>query len=71
MDESETLIKRMLSSKDFNYNKGLNYREYILAVWRTLLFDNSTSAHARKVLSLISEAEALELISKHLKNKGD
>lgn len=67
--ECESLVKRMLEIKDFNYNNGIDYKYYIIAVWRTLLNDNTTSTHAEKVLNLIGEDGALQLISKNINAK--
>ncbi len=69
INESEVLINRMLSSKKFNWNEGLNYREYITAVWRTLLNEHNTQADAKMVEKLIGEDDALKLIANKLKAK--
>ena len=69
IDQSERLINRMLSIKNFNYNRGIDYHEYVLAVWRTLLKDNSTSHLANKVKNLVDEEQILELISKRIQSK--
>ncbi len=65
--ESEIIVNRMLSYKKFNWNEGLNYRDYILAVWRTLLNEESTREDAKMVLNLIGEDDALILIASKLK----
>ena len=67
IEQSESIINNMLSIKDFKWNEGLNYRDYILAVWRTLLNENNTQADAKMVLKLIGEDDALKLISNKLK----
>lgn len=69
IDESNVIIKGMLSQKNFHYNNGLNYRDYILAVWRTLLNENTTKIEAKKLQKLMHEEDILELISKHLKQE--
>lgn len=69
IDQSKRLINRMLSIKNFNYNSGIDYHEYVSAVWRTLLKDNSTSDLANKVKNLVDEEQILELISKRLQSK--
>lgn len=69
ISECENLVKRMLAQKDFNYNNGIDYRDYVMAVWRTLLNDNTTCCHAEKVLELIGEDDALQLISKNINKK--
>ncbi len=65
--ESEIIVNRMLSFKNFNWNEGLNYRDYILAVWRTLLNEHKTQVDAERVLKLIGEDDALKLIANRLK----
>lgn len=67
IEESERIINNMLSYKNFRWNEGLNYRDYILAVWRTLLNDRQTQIDAKTVLKLIGEDDALKLISNKLK----
>ena len=67
--QSEVLVNRMLTFKKFHWNEGLNYRDYILAVWRTLLNGPNTQADAKMVLELIGEDDTLKLISSKLKPK--
>ena len=69
--ESEAIIKEILSEQlemnQFSWNNGLNYRDFILAVWRTLLKQANTKERANKVKSLIGEEDALKLISDQIK----
>lgn len=70
INKSEILVDRMLTCEKFNWNIGLNYRDYILAVWRTLLRENSTKVDAKKVLNLIGEEDALKILANKLKPKN-
>ena len=67
LKQSKIIVNRMLSSKRFNWNEGLNYRDYILAVWRTLLTEHNTQADANTLLKLVGEEDALKLIASKLK----
>lgn len=69
INESEVLINRMLKFKEFTWNEGLNYRDYIHAVWRTLLTEQNTQEDAKMVLNLVGKDDALKLISYRLKPK--
>lgn len=70
IEQSESIVKRMLLKKDFHWNEGLNYRDYILAVWRTLQNEDLTKDDVKKVLNLVSEDDVLLLISKYLRPKN-
>jgi len=37
INRREILIERIINAKEFSWNEDLNYRDYILAIWRTLL----------------------------------
>lgn len=69
--ESEIIIKDILNEQlemqKFAWNKGLNYRDFILAVWRTLLRQDNTKERANKVKLLVGEENALKLISEQIK----
>lgn len=69
--ESENIIKEILTEQlemnEFAWNNGLNYRDFILAVWRTLLKQNNTKERANKVKLLIGEEDTLKLISDQIK----
>ena len=69
--ESEEIIKEILAEQlkisEFSWNKGLNYRDFILAVWRTLLKQDITKERANKVKILVGEEDALKLISEQIK----
>ena len=67
LKQSKIIVNRMLSAKRFNWNEGLNYRDYILAVWRTLLTEHNTQADANTLLKLVGEDDALKLIASKLK----
>jgi hypothetical protein len=51
----------------FSWNNGLNYRDFILAVWRTLLKQVNTKERALTVKKLIGEEDVLKLISDQIK----
>ena len=69
--ESINIIKELLNEQlemnEFSWNKGLNYRDFILAVWRTLLKQDSTKERANEIKLLIGEEDALKLISDQIK----
>jgi len=69
--ESEKIVKEILAEQlemnEFSWNNGLNYRDFILAVWRTLLKQDNTKERANKIKKLIGEEDALKLISDQIK----
>ncbi len=69
--EAEKIIKDLLEEQlemhQFSWNHGLNYRDFILAVWRTLLKQENTKELAHKVKTLVGEEDALNLISNQIK----
>ena len=67
MSKMESKIKNLLNSKEFTWIEGLNYRDYIIAVWRTLQNDDATKSTAQIISKNMDEAEILNIISKNLK----
>ncbi len=69
--QAKTIIKEVLEEQlemnKFSWNKGLNYRDFILAVWRTLLRQENTQEKAYKVKIMVGEEGALKLISEQIK----
>ena len=69
--EAEVIIKDILNEQlemnQFSWNNGLNYRDFILAVWRTLLKQVNTKERALTVKKLIGEEDVLKLISDQIK----
>ena len=59
----KTLLTEPLNMNQFSWQKGLNYRDFILAVWRTLLKQENTKLKANLVNELIGQEKALKLIS--------
>lgn len=68
--KAENIIKDILSQQlemnQFSWNNGLNYRDFILAVWRTLLKQENTREKALEAEKLIGEDDVLELISNQI-----
>jgi len=69
--ESKAIVREILNEQlqmnQFSWNHGLNYRDFILAVWRTLLKQDNTKTRAYKVKNLVGEEDALKLISDQIK----
>jgi len=69
--DCEGIIKELLSEQLelnlYSWNNGLNYRDFILAVWRTLLKQENTKERAHKVKALVGEEDVLKLISDQIK----
>lgn len=67
----ETIIKELLNEQlelhHYSWNHGLDYRDFILAVWRTFLKQDTTKERARKVKSLLAQEDILKLISDQIK----
>jgi len=69
--EAEGIVKDILDEQleihRLSWRHAPNYRDFILAVWRTLLKQENTKERANKVKNLIGEDDVLELISNHIK----
>jgi len=69
--DCESIIKELLAEQLelnlYSWNNGLNYRDFIQAVWRTLLKQENTKERAKKVKELIGEDDVLKLISDQIK----
>jgi len=59
----KTLLTEPLYMNQFSWQNGLDYRDFILAVWRTLLKQENTKQKASLVNDLIGQEKALKLIS--------
>lgn len=69
--ECEHIVKELLDEQLelnlYSWNQGLNYRDFILAVWRTLLKQESTKDRAHDIKALLGEEDILKLISNQIK----
>jgi len=62
------LIQKAKDSNLAQWNDGLNFAEFIHALWRLFLRHDSFKASASKILEEIPEDNAIELLAQELRN---
>lgn len=56
-------IDKALSEKIIQWNDGLDYTEFIRALWRLFLYHESFKQGTQDILGKLSEEEAMQLLS--------